>query len=272
MQGLKKWTKIANTIKSQLGIDGKTGKQCRERWQNHLDPNVKKEVWTEEEEKKIFDLQQQLGNKWSEIASFIPGRTENSVKNCFYSAIRRNLRKFNRKKPESEKLKGSVKNLLKKPHVRSLLMGETEELKIDDNSKTGRVKRKTKSNPPERRKSKEEIKLNSTSNLSISKRSLRQKPQDIVCPSISPIPSLNYFSFPITPSTTQSILSTKYNQAYFSFGETNDTSFSNSYKSEAEVQTELSFSECSTPRYYLPHFSPKSTFQHYITPRNSISK
>lgn len=268
MQGLKKWAKIAKTIKSQLGIDGKTGKQCRERWHNHLDPDVKKEDWTEEEEKKIFQLQKQLGNKWSEIASFVPGRTENSVKNCFYSAVRRNLRKFNRRKPESEKLKGSVKNLLKKPNVKSLLLGEIEDFKIDEKSAKG----KTKSKITERRKSKEENKLNSSSNLSISKLSLRQKPQDIICPSISPIPSLNYFSFPITPSTTQSLQPSKYNQGFFSFVDTNDTSQSNPFKSEVEVQTELSFSECSTPRYFLPHFSPKSTFQHYLTPRNSISK
>ena len=267
MQGLKKWAKIANTIKSQLGIDCKTGKQCRERWQNHLDPDVKKEEWTEEEENKIFELQKQLGNKWSEIASFVPGRTENSVKNCFYSAIRRNLRKFNKNKPESEKLKGSVRNLLKKPHVKSLLLGEVEGLKLEDKL----IKGKTKSITTDRRKSKEKIKLNSSSNLSISKLSLRQKPQDIICPSISPIPSLNYFSFPITPSTTQSVLSSKYPQGYFSFGET-DTSPSSYFKSEAEVQTDLSFSECSTPRYFIPHFSPKSTFQHYLTPRNSISK
>ena len=43
-QGLKKWTKIANAIRDRLGIDGRTGKQCRERWHNHLNPEITKET------------------------------------------------------------------------------------------------------------------------------------------------------------------------------------------------------------------------------------
>ena len=48
-------------------------------------------------------------------------KNDNFIKNCFYSAIRRNLRKYNKKKPESEKLKGSLKNLLKRPAIQAIL-------------------------------------------------------------------------------------------------------------------------------------------------------
>jgi hypothetical protein len=271
VQGLKKWTKIANTIKSDLGIEGKTGKQCRERWHNHLDPQVKKELWTPEEEAKIFELQKQFGNKWSEIASFVPGRTENSVKNCFYSAVRRNLRKFNRKRNESEKIKGSIKNLLKKPHVKELLMGEVEDIQVGKKGKERKIKGKKKGG--DRKEMGLVGKVQPVSIVQMPKRSTRNKPNDIICPTISPIPSLSYFSFPITPSTSQSILSSKFNQNYFSFGETVEPfESSNNPKPEVDLHTDLSFTECSTPHYFIPHFSPKSSFQHYITPRNSTSK
>ena len=247
VQGLKKWTKISKAIKERLGIDGRTGKQCRERWHNHLNPEIKKETWTEEEENNIFELQKQLGNKWSEIATHMPGRTDNSIKNCFYSAIRRNLRKYNKKKPESEKLKGSLKALLKKPATRAILM-KTSVVKVE---KQPKVEKQTKTNKKT---------LNSDIN-SI----------DIVCPAISPLPSLGMFSFPITPSTTPSIMSSKFSSNYFNFPE--DMSTLDMYqKADYDNASEMMKSEQTTPRYYLPHFSPKTTFQHYFTPRNSNSK
>ncbi len=48
-----------------------------------------------EEEKKMFELQKKLGNKWAEIASNMKGRTDNNVKNYFYSTLRKSLRKLN---------------------------------------------------------------------------------------------------------------------------------------------------------------------------------
>ena len=72
----------------------RSGKQCRERWYNHLNPCMNKDNWTEEEENILFSKHIQLGNKWAEIASFLPGRTLNDIKNHFYSKLRKFIRKI----------------------------------------------------------------------------------------------------------------------------------------------------------------------------------
>jgi myb proto-oncogene protein len=52
----------------------RSGKQCRERWHNHLDPSINKDYWTEKEENVLFMKHMEYGNKWSDIAKFLPGR------------------------------------------------------------------------------------------------------------------------------------------------------------------------------------------------------
>ncbi len=56
------------------GFKNRSGKQCRERWHNHLDPNINKDYWTEKEENTLFLKHLEYGNKWSDIAHFLPGR------------------------------------------------------------------------------------------------------------------------------------------------------------------------------------------------------
>jgi len=93
-----KWSVIA------AKLPGRLGKQCRERWFNHLDPALKKEPWTEEEDKMLMDAQARLGNKWCQIAALIPGRSENSVKNRWNSAMRRKFQHLKGEKgPDPEK-------------------------------------------------------------------------------------------------------------------------------------------------------------------------
>lgn len=55
-------------------IGSKSGKQIRERYINKLDPKIKKEEWSEEEDLHLISLYTSLGSHWSEIAKKLPGR------------------------------------------------------------------------------------------------------------------------------------------------------------------------------------------------------
>lgn len=87
------WKSMSHKMNQQLGdlSRKRTPKQLRERWNHHLNPYVNKNYWSENEDNILFSLQKNIGNKWLEIANFLEGRSDNSIKNYYYSRLRRQV-------------------------------------------------------------------------------------------------------------------------------------------------------------------------------------
>lgn len=79
----KKWTEVGKMI------NGRTGKQVRDRFVNVLMPNIKKKNWTIAEDQLIIDLFAEFGPKWTKIAEHMDGRPEVQVKNRFYTHLKK---------------------------------------------------------------------------------------------------------------------------------------------------------------------------------------
>lgn len=89
--GSRKWKWIATEINKHFwdSKEIRKGKQCRERWINHLDPDVNKGPFTVEEDILMIEIQLEAGNRWAYISTFLKGRTENQVKNRFKTLIKK---------------------------------------------------------------------------------------------------------------------------------------------------------------------------------------
>ncbi|KAG9152571.1 hypothetical protein Leryth_024336 [Lithospermum erythrorhizon] len=78
------------TLPNNAGLQ-RCGKSCRLRWTNYLRPDIKRGKFSFEEEETIIQLHGILGNKWSTIATCLPGRTDNEIKNYWNTHIRKKL-------------------------------------------------------------------------------------------------------------------------------------------------------------------------------------
>ncbi|XP_019179143.1 PREDICTED: transcription factor MYB86-like [Ipomoea nil] len=80
-----------SSVPKLAGLE-RCGKSCRLRWINYLRPDLKRGTFSQEEENLIIELHALLGNKWSQIAARLPGRTDNEIKNLWNSSIKKKLR------------------------------------------------------------------------------------------------------------------------------------------------------------------------------------
>ena len=104
--GPSNWPRLAEILKVR------SPKQCRERWFNHLDPNLSKESWTREEDLTILEQHTKIGPKWSVISHFLPGRSDNAIKNRWNSSISKRVQ-YNQSGPPTlleENVKKSQKS------------------------------------------------------------------------------------------------------------------------------------------------------------------
>nr|CAN75641.1 hypothetical protein VITISV_029178 [Vitis vinifera] len=94
-----------SSVPKQAGLQ-RCGKSCRLRWINYLRPDLKRGTFSLQEENLIIELHSVLGNRWSQIAAQLPGRTDNEIKNLWNSCLKKKLRQRgidpNTHKPLSE--------------------------------------------------------------------------------------------------------------------------------------------------------------------------
>jgi hypothetical protein len=114
-----KWNYISR------GVPNRTGKQCRERYLNHLSPNVKVENWSPVEDATLCRMYNSLGPKWSEICRKLPGRSDNSCKN-------RHHYYYNQLEKHVASLAKDVLNSLQQSQMRPHIMKAASDIDLRD--------------------------------------------------------------------------------------------------------------------------------------------
>nr|URY18890.1 MYB protein [Zanthoxylum bungeanum] len=93
------WSDVARNAGLQ-----RCGKSCRLRWINYLRPDLKRGAFSPQEEELIIHLHSLLGNRWSQIAARLPGRTDNEIKNFWNSAIKKRLKNLSSSNPSDSSI------------------------------------------------------------------------------------------------------------------------------------------------------------------------
>ncbi|KAK7277113.1 hypothetical protein RIF29_18263 [Crotalaria pallida] len=126
--GPRDWSSIRSK-----GLLQRTGKSCRLRWVNKLQPNLKNGCkFSLEEERVVIELQAEIGNKWAKIATYLPGRTDNDVKN-FWSSRQKRLARIlqtTATTSKSQRNKAKVRDgfTLEDPNLSSPMEGEASSI------------------------------------------------------------------------------------------------------------------------------------------------
>ncbi|KAG9457746.1 hypothetical protein H6P81_002254 [Aristolochia fimbriata] len=82
-----------NALARSAGLK-RTGKSCRLRWLNYLRPDVRRGNITPEEQLLILELHSRWGNRWSKIAQYLPGRTDNEIKNYWRTRVQKHAKQL----------------------------------------------------------------------------------------------------------------------------------------------------------------------------------
>jgi hypothetical protein len=104
--GVKAWTQIARELNTNVygGRPVRQGKQCRERWFNHVHPGLKTASWSCDEDCFLIMKQKEMGNRWSDIAKLMGDRTENGVKNRWKSLEKKARKHFGKSNDAIDRL------------------------------------------------------------------------------------------------------------------------------------------------------------------------
>ena len=177
--GEKNWNKCAEFIKNR------TGKQCREHWKNCLNPNIKKGDWTLEEDLFIMIFYKRCHGSWRELIHLFENRTENSIKNRFFSELRKiaaNELNINKKKSSKMDLNNLVKYLDKGIEVaKSNFMTKNKMSEEDFKNYLKKIENKLNNKRKDKKKKKKIINNNDNYNLLGKKRekNLNEKSKEI---------------------------------------------------------------------------------------------